>query len=83
MKTFEIKYFASVRETVGVAEQTVSSEAGSVRELLVELTALSKAHAAALAHPRLCVAVNQTIVKFDAALQSGDEVAFFPPVTGG
>lgn len=38
---------------------------------------------AALNSERLRCAVNQQIVKLDHVLQSGDEVAFFPPVTGG
>ena len=33
--------------------------------------------------PNLRVAVNQQIVDFDAPIKAGDEVAFFPPVTGG
>ncbi|MCK5382317.1 MAG: MoaD/ThiS family protein, partial [Gammaproteobacteria bacterium] len=37
----------------------------------------------ALADTRLHIAVNQEIVKTDAAIVDGDEIAWFPPVTGG
>lgn len=37
----------------------------------------------ALEPGKLLAAVNQSIVPFDTELQDGDEVAFFPPVTGG
>ena len=83
MKSITVKYFASVREAVGAELQMIQTEASSVQALKLELSRLSTGHAAALAHPRLCVALNQTMVRADAPLKSGDEVAFFPPVTGG
>ena len=39
--------------------------------------------ALALEDGKLLAAVNQTLVSFDHSLTDGDEVAFFPPVTGG
>ena len=39
--------------------------------------------ALALESGKLLVAVNQTLVPLETALNDGDEVAFFPPVTGG
>ncbi len=79
----QIKYFASVRETLNQDSQDIESAAPTVQALLNELMASSTAHAEALGHPRLCAAVNHTMVKRDFTLSSGDEVAFFPPVTGG
>jgi sulfur-carrier protein len=53
--------------------------------VLVEgLRARSAGHAEALADPsRLRVAVNQEFTGWESAAQPGDEVAIFPPVTGG
>jgi sulfur-carrier protein len=78
-----VKYFASIREALNLDAQTFTGSACTVAQLKAALSALSSAHAAALAHPRLCVAVNQQMVKQDAPIKEGDEVAFFPPVTGG
>ena len=47
------------------------------------LQSRSESWATALADTRLHVAVNQEIVKPDASIADGDEVAWFPPVTGG
>lgn len=45
--------------------------------------AQSNRWALALEDGKLLAAVNQTLVSFDHPLTDGDEVAFFPPVTGG
>lgn len=78
-------YFAWVRERIGVGTETVDLEAPETLDaLLGRLAARSAGHAAALAEPkRLRGAVNQDFVGWDAVVQPGDEVALFPPVTGG
>ena len=84
MKTLQLYYFASVREALGCQAETWHSEAGSVAELRQELALRSTAYADTLSPQRsVCVALNQRLVRDDAPLQHGDEVAFFPPVTGG
>ncbi|MBC6905546.1 molybdopterin converting factor subunit 1 [Saccharophagus sp. K07] len=55
----------------------------TVQQLRDQLIQEKGAAWAALNSERLRCAVNQQIVKLDHVLQSGDEVAFFPPVTGG
>ncbi len=79
-------YFAWVRQKVGVAEEQVSPPE-SVRDvagLVAWLAARSPGHAAAFADPKLIrAAVNQDFATPDAPVRPGDEVAFFPPVTGG
>jgi molybdopterin synthase sulfur carrier subunit len=81
-----LKYFASLRETLGAggaidwspdAEPTAAA-------LRAWLRTQSDAHAQALAPGRAVrVAVDQALVDESAALRDGAEVAFFPPVTGG
>ena len=79
-----IRYFASVREALG-SEETVGVEPGTslggLRDMLIAGDAV---HAQALARGRaLRVALNQSLGDESAPLADGDEVAFFPPVTGG
>lgn len=79
-----VRYFASLREALG-AEESVDVAAGAsaaaVRELLV---ARGGRHAEVLARGRAVrCAVNQTMADETIALAEGDELAFFPPVTGG
>lgn len=82
----KILYFAWLRERVGAGEEDVAPPAGvrTVGDLVEWLKGRGPGHAAAFkdaAHVR--VAVNQEYVKLDAPVRPGDEVAFFPPVTGG
>ena len=81
-----VLYFAWLRERVGMGEENVSPppEVASVGALVDWLRARDAGHAAAFEHASLVrCAVNQTFAGRDAALSPGDEVAFFPPVTGG
>ena len=81
-----ILYFAWLRSRVGVAAEAVEPppDVTTVQRLLDWLATRSPGHAAALADRRVFrVAVNQDYVKPDAAVKPGDEVAIFPPVTGG
>ncbi len=78
-------YFAWVRERIGKAEEALALEhPASLRQILDRLRTVSAGHAAALADPsRLRAAINQDFAGFDAIVHPGDEVALFPPVTGG
>ena len=79
-----IKYFASIRETIGQGSEQLNSSAATVAALRAELQARGGAYAQALAPERAVrVAVNQVMGQADTALPAGAEVAFFPPVTGG
>ena len=80
----EIRYFASIRETVGVAAESVETTADTLAALRDELIALDGPHAQALARGRaLRMALNQVMCRESVSLLDGAEVAFFPPVTGG
>jgi len=79
-----IRYFASIRETIGIGSESVQTHAHTLAALRDELIARGGAHAEALARGRAVRAsLNQTMVDEAAALQEGAEIAFFPPVTGG
>ncbi len=82
----KILYFAWVRQRIGLAEEEVSppAEVRDVAGLVAWLATRSPGHASAFADPRqVRAAVNQDFATPDAAVAPGDEVAFFPPVTGG
>lgn len=79
-----VRYFASIREALGTGSETLDTSAATVGALREELMARSAAAAQALAQGKAVrMALNQAMCNGDAALQAGDEVAFFPPVTGG
>lgn len=81
-----VLYFALLRERVGVAEETVAppAEIRTVGDLVDWLRRQSPQHDHALADPAMVrVAVNQDYARPDHAVGPNDEVAFFPPVTGG
>ncbi len=85
-RTLRILYFAWLRERTGHAEEEIPPPDGveTVGDLIVWLRARDERHAAAFVNPRLIrVAVNQDFADPDTKVSAGDEVAFFPPVTGG
>lgn len=79
-----VKYFASIREAIGVANETLDTHALNLGLLRDELIAMGGAHAQSLARGRAVrMAVNQVMSDESVVLLDGAEVAFFPPVTGG
>jgi sulfur-carrier protein len=79
-----VKYFASIREVIGVGSEPVETVASTLGDLRDALIARGGTHAVALARGRaLRVAQNQVMAREDMVLHEGAEVAFFPPVTGG
>jgi molybdopterin converting factor subunit 1 len=81
-----ILYFAWLRERVGVAEETLVAPESvtTVADLIAFLAKLDQRHAAAFKdRETIRCAVNQEFADAMTILRPGDEVAFFPPVTGG
>ncbi len=82
----ELRFFASVREQLGVAQERVElpdtvATVGQVRQWLRERGGVWQE---ALAEGRaLRMAVNHAVARADTEVADGSEVAFFPPVTGG
>ncbi|MCX7251303.1 MAG: molybdopterin converting factor subunit 1 [Burkholderiales bacterium] len=80
----EIRFFASIREALGTSSLSWQTEAATVGALRDELVARGGVWAEALARGRAVRAsLDQVMVNDEAALRSGAELAFFPPVTGG
>ncbi len=80
-----IRYFASVREALGEGETFDAAGASpTVGEVLAQLQARSATHAKVLDPARgLRAARNLAFCQPDEHVADGDELAFFPPVTGG
>ena len=82
----KVLYFASIREKLGKGAEEIELPAGiaTIAGLRAHLQSRGGAWAEALADGRLLrTAVNQDMAPPAAAIKPGDEVAFFPPVTGG
>lgn len=83
-RSIQLRYFASIRESLGTGSEPVQTAAATLGELRDELIARGGAYAEALARGRAVrVSLNQTMSEETAALPDRAEVAFFPPVTGG
>lgn len=81
-----VKYFALLREALGLDEETVdlADETATVGSLKALLADKDDAHRAAFSSvKRIRAAVNGTMAAEGASLKDQDEVAYFPPVTGG
>jgi sulfur-carrier protein len=81
-----ILYFARLREQLGLAEESVACPSGieTAADLLAHLRERGGIWAMTLREgERLMMAVNQEIVRPEAPIRDGDEIGFFPPVTGG
>ncbi len=79
-------YFAWLKQSIGMGSETVDTPANvaTVNQLRDWLRAKGSGHGEAFGKDAvLRAAVNKAIVSDDHALQDGDEVAFFPPFTGG
>lgn len=80
-----VRYFALLRERLGVDSEVLvwESEQPTVERLREHLADRVPAHAAVLRGCSLLVAVNREYAAAGTRLRDGDEVALFPPVTGG
>ena len=79
-----ILYFASFREMLGKAEEQLQAEVATVEDLIETLSQRGENWAQALRdNQNLQIAVNHDVAQRHTEIKPGDEVAFFPPVTGG
>lgn len=74
--TIQVKFFASLREKVGISATKIdnASTAGDAWDVATNNTERPV---------NVLVAINLEYAQFDSPVNEGDEVAFFPPVTGG
>jgi molybdopterin converting factor small subunit len=75
-----VRYFAAFREAAGVEVETLETGAASPAELFGECAAR---HAGLQNYTASLVAINDEMADWEAPLEDGDEVLFFPPVAGG
>lgn len=79
-----LRFFASLRERLNTGEEQLPVEGiicvGDIRRRLQQR---GNEWAELLGDERVLMAVNQAMARTDTPVQPGDEVAFFPPVTGG
>lgn len=73
-----VKFFANLRETAGVTEDTVDA-----KDVTSALDVWKKSSRGAEIPTHVIVAINMENVEVDHPVRDGDRVAFFPPVTGG
>ena len=85
--TVNVKYFASIRESIGQGTEMLQTTATTLGQLRGDLVARGGAYAECLdlafKGKTLRMALNQDMSDDTAVLLEGCEVAFFPPVTGG
>jgi len=83
--SLQILYFASLREAVGQSSESLDLPEGlsSVGGLRRHLAERGGHWAEAFGQGRLLASVNQQMAEDDHPVADGDEIAFFPPVTGG
>jgi molybdopterin synthase sulfur carrier subunit len=82
----KLRYFAWVRERVGIPEEEIEIPPGvvTVAELMVWLSSRGEEYAHAFENPKVIrAAIDRTHVRPDTAIGAGSEIAFFPPMTGG
>lgn len=85
MGAIKILYFARLRDELDCAEEAYELVSGScsVAQLKQQLAERYGVWQQAFNNAQVLVAVNKAIANADTAIAAGDEVGFFPPVTGG
>jgi molybdopterin synthase sulfur carrier subunit len=78
-----LRYFASLRESLGKSHEDISTDAQTVGQLRDQLLAQGGAYLCLARGKAVRMALNQVMVEEDAAITDNAELAFFPPVTGG
>lgn len=80
----KIVFFAALREQLRCSELSIPAcEVSTIAEIKTKLANKSEHWQQIFSNSALLSAINHDMVQKDAQVKSGDEVAFFPPVTGG
>ena len=81
-----VKYFSWIKEHIGKSEEQIDlpSNITNVNQLINYLNEIDEKYNIIFEKKELIkIAVNKTYSSFDAKISNSDEIAFFPPVTGG
>ena len=81
-----IRYFSWVKDKIGVDNESISmsKDIKTVNDLIAHLKKISDKHNNALSDTSIIrCAVNMEVVNFDKPIDEKDEIAIFPPMTGG
>jgi molybdopterin synthase sulfur carrier subunit len=79
-----VRYFASVREHIGLSQESIDTQSVDLAALRNELISRGENYSNGLsAGKAIRMAINQTVCDENTRLTENAEVAFFPPVTGG
>lgn len=78
----KILFFAKLKEQLGTSEIELSIKTGSLADVKEQIIKTNPSWAEFFTDNLLC-AVNQAMATMESTVTTGDEVAFFPPVTGG
>ncbi len=83
--SIKVLFFGGIRERLGVASTIIAlpTDVLTVADLRDHLAAQGDGWLALAQTKNLRAAVNQTMAAMDLAISDDDEIAFFPPVTGG
>ncbi len=84
--SIKLRYFAWVRERVGIPEEDIDVPAGvaTVAELMAWLASRGEEYAHAFANPKVIrAAIDRSHVQPQTSIAGAREIAFFPPMTGG
>ncbi len=82
--TVRVLYFSWLRERIGVPSESIETEAVRVNDLLDELREKGERYKLAFTQTSsLCVAIDQELGDMDSDITEAEEIAFFPPMTGG
>lgn len=82
----KLRYFAWVRERVGRGEEEIAlpAEISTVHDLMAWLAGRGEEYAHAFENPKIIrAAIDRNHVRPDTAIAGAQEIAFFPPMTGG
>lgn len=83
-ETLTVRFFARLREELGVEEMTIQAESGlTAGKVLEQLASQGGAWTQLKGSQPVMIAVNQAMARENSLVKAGDELAFFPPVTGG
>ena len=81
--SIKVLYFAGLKEALGISAETLELAAGVVTVGQLRDWLVAEGRAALASAKNLRCAVNQEMAGLTAPVKDGDEIAFFPPVTGG